>query len=780
MHRKSCVLGVIVQKVVALAFIVLSFAGLESRADNPADSDGATKRGHSIHGMAFDEGPRQSAYLMEGMGNVDFPITTKDPMAQKFFNQGVAQLHGFWFYEAERSFRQAAMLDPDCVMAYWGMALANQTNEDRFVEFTKETKRRAESVKLTEKEQEFIFRLGSHRGFEFFLEKYPDDIEALSFEAIQPFVRKQYEMKKIRKRVSERGDGLLDKVFAQNPLHPAHHYRIHLWDQTYPGRALDSAFKCPQTAPGIAHMWHMSGHLFSLLQRHIEADWYMEACVRVDHRHMLHDRLVPDQMHFYTHNAEWWLRTLLTTGRPREAITRSKEMIELPRHPEFNYFGETSSSAYGRLRLMEALEKYGMWEEMIQLVESPYLNADHSNDMRVAYNRHIGSAMARTGNIDGAKERLKKLEEWLKIERERNKGIFAPPVQDAVDNVAAHIAVATLKSGENSQSNAGLIVFASIWTVLGLIILRYMRRRWILLFGLISFIVIPVLYSNRVVEMNWSKVGSGHYIDDQIEAGNVENAIKIARKYVVASPGEAEPLARLTWALWKGNQKDEAKESFEKLRKFSKLELEVPVFQRLSPLATELGYEQDWRDKSYVPEALKSVPELDSLGPARWEPWQADDWTLEDAEGKQHQLKDFRGKPVVVLFFLGYSCSHCVEQLYSFADQIKEFRDAGLEVIAISTDPTGKLGDVKKNYAGGEFPYEIVSGENLEVFKAYRCYDDFEKQPLHGTFLIDETGHVRWQDISYKPFTNVPFLVKESQRLLQFDYGNSDTTVAEK
>lgn len=777
MQRKSRARNVIVQAVVVLAVFALGSAGMDSRADGPT---GDTKAGHSIHGMAFDEGPRQAAYLMEGMGNVDFPITTKDQTAQKFFNQGLAQIHGFWFYEAERSFRQAAKLDPDCVMAYWGMALANQMNDERFAEFTKEAKRRAESVELTEKEQEFIRRLGSHRGFEFFLEKYPDEIEALAFESIQAFVRKQYEMKKIRKRESERGDALLDKVFAQNPQHPAHHYRIHLWDQTYPHRALESAIQCPQTAPGIAHMWHMSGHLYSLLRRHIEADWYMEACVRVDHRHMLHDRLLPDQMHFYTHNAEWWLRTLLTTGRPGEAITRSKEMIELPRHPEFNYFGESSSSTYGRLRLMEALEKYGMWDEMIQLIDSPYLNADHSTDMRVAYNRHVGAALARTGDIGKAKERLKKLEEWLKIELERNKGIFAPPVKDAVNAVAAHIAVASLKSGESSQSNAGPIVFVLFWVVIGVIVWRYLRRRWIVLFGLLSLIVIPVVYNNRVVERNLSEVGAGHYVDDEIDAGHIEHAIKIARRYVVASPNEAEPLARLTWALWKGNKKDEAKETFEELRKFSKLELDVPVFERLTPLAAELGYGDDWRDKSVVPDSLKSVPALESLGPIRWKPWQADPWSLADADGKQHQLKDYRGKPVVVVFFLGYTCSHCVEQLYSFADQIKEFEDAGLEVIAISTDPMEKLNDAKKNYAGGEFPYEIVSGENLDVFKAYRCYDDFEEQPLHGTFLIDATGHVRWQDISYKPFTNVPFLIKESNRLLQFDYGNDETTVAEK
>src|SRR5690348_13758293 len=67
--------------------------------------------GHSHRGEAFNEGPRQAAYLMGNTGKVSFPVSTKSPEAQAFFLQGVGQLHGFWYFEAERSFRQAAKLD---------------------------------------------------------------------------------------------------------------------------------------------------------------------------------------------------------------------------------------------------------------------------------------------------------------------------------------------------------------------------------------------------------------------------------------------------------------------------------------------------------------------------------------------------------------------------------------------------------------------------------------------------------------------------------------------
>ena len=69
--------------------------------------------GHSAHGEAFNEGPRQAAYLLDTQANVSFPVTAKSEEVQRFFDQGVSFLHGFWYFEAERTFRQVLALDPD-------------------------------------------------------------------------------------------------------------------------------------------------------------------------------------------------------------------------------------------------------------------------------------------------------------------------------------------------------------------------------------------------------------------------------------------------------------------------------------------------------------------------------------------------------------------------------------------------------------------------------------------------------------------------------------------
>src|SRR5438105_2314599 len=101
-------------QVLRLAFTIAVFSGLASAAraieplptKPPAKADAPVAAGHSHYGEAFNEGPRQKAYLMGGTGKVNLAVTTKNPEAQAFFNQGVGQLHGFWYFEAERSFRQ--------------------------------------------------------------------------------------------------------------------------------------------------------------------------------------------------------------------------------------------------------------------------------------------------------------------------------------------------------------------------------------------------------------------------------------------------------------------------------------------------------------------------------------------------------------------------------------------------------------------------------------------------------------------------------------------------
>ena len=92
---------------------------------------------------------------------------------------------------------------------------------------------------------------------------------------------------------------------------------------------------------------------------------------------------------------------------------------------------------------------------------------------------------------------------------------------------------------------------------------------------------------------------------------------------------------------------------------------------------------------------------------------------------------------------------------------------AGIEVVAISTETPERLREgLAKHSPNGDFPIRLLPDPELQAFHANRAFDDFENQPLHGTFLIDGQGLVRWQDIGFEPFGDVDFLLKESQRLL--------------
>merc|ERR1711969_126026 len=110
-------------------------------------------------------------------------------------------------------------------------------------------------------------------------------------------------------------------------MHPAHHYQIHLWDsKSTADRAVPAAARSGQSAPGIAHMWHMGGHIWWQLGRRADSAWAQEASARVDHAHMMRDRVLPDEIHNYAHNNEWLTRSLRSVGRVPEALDLAKNM----------------------------------------------------------------------------------------------------------------------------------------------------------------------------------------------------------------------------------------------------------------------------------------------------------------------------------------------------------------------------------------------------------------------------------------------------------------------
>jgi peroxiredoxin len=801
--------------------------------------------GHSSHGEAFNEGPRQSAYLMGGTSNVTFPSSSKNPQVEKFINQGVGQLHGFWYFEAERSFRQAAALDPDCAIAYWGMAKANGGNTKRAKAFIAEAvKRKAKAsrheqlyIELQDKYIKADPKKGKERATAYMkaLEKlvyeFPDDLDAKAFLGLAMWGSRS---KGVPITSYLAVDALFNEIHATNPKHPCHHYRIHLWDYEKAERALSSAARCGQSAPSIAHMWHMPGHIYSRLKRYADGAWQQEASARVDHANMIHDRILPDQIHNFAHNNEWLIRNLNYLGAADRATALAKNMLELPRHPKYNTETKRGSSYYGRLRLFETLDRFEKWDDLIELTATPYLEPTSTEAEQVKQLKYLARAFFRSGDLEAGKAQLTKLQtrldkkkaEQKKAEdaaeaavRKKHKPKTPPKTKPAAKPAAKPDAKAPAKPTDKSAAEktetkkpvteepatpkVGDKKPADVKKPVAEKkpeakpappkkddpkVAKEIQKARTAARTKFSRTLRPL--EQAVAEMNGYIAVSEERYKDALDLfkktsglstrykanitflnGDKAGAEKLVKDLANSRTGQTVPLVGLIDILWKAGKKDDSRKSFDSLRKQSgHLDITAPLFAGLAPIAKELGYPEDWRMPYVTPKDVGERPKLDDLGPFRWHPSKAPDFTLKNHEGKDVKLSDYRGKKVILIFYLGYGCLHCAEQLQKFGPKAEEFKKAGYELLAVSSDLATDLSKSVENYGKGDdgkkFPFPLVSNEKLDVFKAFRCFDDFESKTLHGTFVIDAAGYVRWQDISYDPFMDPDFVLKEANRLI--------------
>jgi peroxiredoxin len=763
------------------------------------ETDMEVLEGHSFHGEVFNEGPRQSAYLMAGMGHTQFPITTSNSLTQRFFNQGVAQLHGFWYYEAERSFRQAAHIDPECAMSYWGMAQANLENRKRARDFIAEAVKRQATV--TAREQLYIdafvkyCRDEDEQGkkiekkeraqqytddLEKIVQEYPEDIEARAFLGLQLWLNTRSDLP-IVSHVAV--DSVLQDVFDADPMHPAHHYRIHLWDKRNAERATGSAALCGQSLPGIAHMWHMPGHTYSKLHRYHDAAWQQEASARVDHAHMMRDRVLPDQIHNFAHNNEWLIRNLLKVGRVADALSLAKNMIELPRHPKYNTL-QKGSTKLGRERLYLTLASYRLWPELIELSDGIYLEAPDDEKLSMERTKHLAIAHALSGDAVKAADMRLQLEQELSATQKSIQGLneeteaFKPQAESnepsnelAEPTDSPNAENVSEKAERDEELKAAANRKRRIKEIEG-----ELKERKELVAQLEKYIA-----SIRAVEAaartEWEaavELWKDSDLEDNLlkaewmaAGGEYEDALELIDKEIDKLPGEILPYAVKSWIQFLHRNASEATVAFEMTRSLAgAADLQTPLLARLTPLANTLGYEFHWAPAYQPPDDVGIRPALDTLGPFRWRPYIAPNFSVTRQDGSMVRHSQLRGKPTLVIFYLGFGCLHCVEQLHKFSPRVAQFKESGIDLIAISSEDGDSLKTALSNYTE-PLGIPLHVDPELIAFKSFRCFDDFEQQPLHGTFLIDPEGKVLWQDISYEPFMDVDFALSESHRLLK-------------
>jgi peroxiredoxin len=789
--------------------------------------------GHSAHGEAFDEGPRQAAVIIPGCADaVKFPISSKNADAQKFFTQGVGQLHGFWYYEAERSFRQVAALDPDCAMAYWGMSMANVNNEKRAKAFIK--KAAPLKAKATPREQKWIttlenlYRENDKRSkkqksldcikdFETLVQDDRKDTEAKAFLVWRIwFSREEAPISSL-----QGVDALLDQIFAAVPNHPAHHYRIHLWDQSKPILALKSAAQCGQTSPGIAHMWHMPGHTFSKLKRPDDAAWQQEASTRVDHAYMIRTYILPDQIHNYAHNEEWLTRTYNDLGRAKDAATLARSLIALPRHPTYNALDKSStSSSYGRTRLIETLLKWEHWNELVAFTQAPVGQTAHD----ITRLRALGIASFQLGDAKALTAALKELEA-LKIDTkpvkpEASKIASSEPKQADAKPEASKIASSEPKqadakpeasktaSTEPKQADAKPEASKTASTepkkadakadakkadvkkaIAGTPAKKTPRpevkAKANAVFELKALTALSDPAMRRaetkklLADLKDTDVPKERLAAYWLKFDDKTQAAELTKSFSADLIG----LAIKTEILQACGKTDEAKKAFEETRKQAfAMDRDLPIAKRLDTLAKTFGIHGDW--PAATPKRTDSGirPEITTLGPVHWHAPDAPIFEALTLEGQTVHSTDFTTKkPTLFIFYLGHDCGHCVQQMQTFAKAVADFDKAGIQLVAITLEtPQAALGIRAKLNLKPEqpLPFPILSDATLASFKKVRAHDDFENENLHATLLIDTHGKQRWQDISYEPFKDAKFALEEAQRLLRLDVPSVSTAHA--
>ena len=789
-------------------FICFILSGSVLWAEEKVNENTGPLAGHSYHGGAFNEGARQAARLMGGTGDIDFPITTTSKEAHKFFLQGVGQLHGFWNYESERSFRQVALLDPKCAIAYWGMALsANQVRGREFLAKAYEhldgiSKRekmfidscaaklglptdekglaqyRKEKAKFKVKRSDKLRRGDYVKKLEEIILAYPDDLEAKAFLVITLYSNARGGHP-INSHVAV--NSLAQEILRKKPYHPTNHFVIHLWDRKKAAIALSAAAKNGQGSPSVAHMWHMPGHIYSKLGRYADAAWHQEASARTDHRHMMRDMVLPDRIHNFAHNNEWLSRNLMYLGRVEDAYSLVRNMCELPMHPKYNTFAK-GSARYGRMRLMQLIKTYELWDRAISLEDTPYLSPTDIAAEQIRRLHLLGLAYYSRGNYEEGDKQSTQLQKlFLEVE--------AKAIKKYEDDEKKRLAAAKKKKLAKDKKVVAKgkapvkdekVIAKTKKPIKGKKVVGKKKKRSIskdeesAKESLLELRLVKALAQGDVSAIkkddaslkgvdNWLKV------QFYIAVKDFKKALEITKKDVEKNKNKVFYLSRHIYTLYQAGQKTDAMKFFDQLRAISQdVDLNTPLMTRLNAAADEFQYPEDWRLKHKVYKDIDLRPELASLGPFRWKPIKSTDWTLPGVSGENVSLSAInRDQATLVIFYLGAECLHCVEQLNAFAPMKEKYAKAGIKIVAISTeDVAGLKKSVSKYGDDGKFPFQIVSNEKLDIFKQYRCYDDFEKMPLHGTFLIDRNGYIRWQDISYEPFTKPEFLLKESIRLL--------------
>jgi tetratricopeptide (TPR) repeat protein len=388
---------------------------------------------HTSSGQAAAAPTDQSGVpLFNNLGTLHHPISTSSPKAQQYFDQGLRLVFAFNHEEAVNSFKEAAKLDPDAAMAYWGIGLALGPNIN--LPMDREAEKRAyEAVQtasalapnVSPEEWAYIKALAVRysiapdakrealdaayaEAMGKIAAEHPKDADAATLYAEAMMDQQPWDY--WTSNGQPKGHALeivatLERALELNPDHPgACHYYIHAVEaSSKPERALPCAKRLPDLMPGAGHLVHMPGHIYLRLGMYKEAVERNVHAAAVDHDYLEHRTLTGIYpLGYYPHNVHFLWTALSMEGRSQEAMKTARDLERLipwevaEKVPALEEFAPTTLITYVR---------FGKWDEIFTVPKPP---ADLTYTT-IIWRYARGLAFAATKRSDEARQEEKAL-----------------------------------------------------------------------------------------------------------------------------------------------------------------------------------------------------------------------------------------------------------------------------------------------------------------------------------------------------------------------------------
>ena len=396
----------------------------------------------ALLGEGCDDGANQAASavpLYDDLGDYHYAITTADPVAQQYFDQGLRLYYAFNHAEAIRSLREAQRLDPECAMCWWAEAMAWGPNINLPMDS-------ASGAAAYAAEQEAL-ALRRHASES---ERALIDALAVRYEAVPPEERAELDrayasaMADVARSYpadldigvlyaeslmdlrpwdywTEEGtpqpgieDALshLELALQRNPRHPgACHFYIHAVEKIYPERAVPCAERLASLMPGAGHLVHMPGHIYIRVGRYLDAVAANEHAVHADETYIRDQRpgMGMYTAGYYPHNYDFMAFAATMIGRSSQAIDAAEKVSTLIPAEMFGTPGMDFLQHWS-IRPLLVRVRFARWDELLA-TPAPPADRPHSLGM---WHYARGRALAATGDVAGA---LRELEELRSIEQ---------------------------------------------------------------------------------------------------------------------------------------------------------------------------------------------------------------------------------------------------------------------------------------------------------------------------------------------------------------------------